>query len=189
MSGNSPGGHLRLVADDADQEETSTADSLEMASPEYDELASSATFSKHSAEHMEDKDVQRLEDRIEATEERGRLRLEVAMTKIDSKLDGLAMAIQEVGRLSSAQAAESTVRYRELRNTVIVTGVAVLFGIGAILIGLKQVWIGGVQVGLPLGQVMQGQQAPLAATPQSTLSPQQGSVPAVPSNSSSPKSN
>jgi hypothetical protein len=141
----------------------------------------------HEQTKMEDKDVQRLEDRIEASEERGRLRLELAMTRVDGKLDGLTAAIQEVSRLSSTQATEAAARHRELRNTVIATGVVVLFGMLATLIGLKQVWIGGVQVGLPLGQAMQIQQTPApssvapAPEPQRTMpSPSPTVTPAKP---------
>jgi hypothetical protein len=39
---------------------------------------------------MEDKNVQRLQGRIGAAEERGHLRLEPAVSKTDAKPDGLA---------------------------------------------------------------------------------------------------
>jgi len=129
---------------------------------------------------MDDKDVLRLQDRIDASEERGRLRLDASMARIDGKLDTVSTLLQEITKQSSmqatesaaryrdlstivaGQASESAARYRDLRNTVIATGLVVLFGIAAILIGLKQVWIGGVQVGVPVGQAIQ------ASTPTSS---------------------
>ena len=156
MSGNNPGGYLRLVSSEDDQTDSDFEDTEHRESDD-EELPTAGIPRKPSSEHMEDKDIQRLEDRIEAAEERGRLRLEVAITKIDGKLDSLAASIQDVSRFSSAQAAESAARHRELRNTIIATGLAVIFGIVSMLIGLKQVWIGGVEVGLPLGQAIQAQ--------------------------------
>ena len=160
---------------------------------------------RESSASMDDKDVRRLEDRIEAAEERGRLRLDTAMARTDGKLDTIASLLQEFGRQlhefgqqMRAQAsefaqrmdaqsqdlrgrmdaqsqdlrgrldaqsvevgrkfdestrrydtlsAEMATRHRDLRNTVIATGLVVLFGVIGTLIGLKQVWIGGVQVG------------------------------------------
>jgi hypothetical protein len=157
MTDGRAGGHLRLISAEDDQDDASPESPSDSISAEDEEVASAEPFHKHNRDQMEDKDVQRLEDRIEAAEERGRLRLEVAMARIDGKLDGLASSIQETNRLSTTQASESAARHRELRNTVIATGLAVHFGIVATLIGLKQVWIGGVQVGLPLGQATQVQ--------------------------------
>jgi hypothetical protein len=150
------GGHLRLVTGpDGGEESDEDDDPNDTAHAEEAELPASAISGRYGSDQMEDKDVQRLEDRIAATEERGQLRLELSITKIDGKLDAVIQSIHEVSRFSAAQAVESAARHRELRNTIIATGVAVVFGIVATLFGLKQVWIGGVEVGLPLGQATQ----------------------------------
>jgi hypothetical protein len=91
-----------------------------------------------------------------------------------------AQATESAARYRDLQN-ESSARYRELRNTVVVTGVAVVFGIVATLIGLKQVWVGGVEVGLPLGQAIQMQAATGSAPAASPVAAPsgQGTAPAA----------
>lgn len=103
---------------------------------------------------MDDKDVRRLEDRIEAVNREGQLRLEAVMAKIDGKLETITAAVaasrDEVKETRAAlltQGAEIRSQGRDTRALIIGAALAVLFGIAATLIGLKQVWVGGVQVG------------------------------------------
>jgi len=266
-----PGGHWRLVPADEGGDVSGPGVVPFTADAKQGQAEGSATIGGPGSNQMEDKDVQRLEDRIAASEERGQLRLELAMTRIDGKLDAIVQSIQEVSRFSSAQATESaaryhelrdtvstqaaesvarfrdlqttvsaqatesaarhrdlqssvsaqaaesgarhrdlqssvsaqaaessaryrelqkesSARYRELRNTIIVTGVAVVFGIAATLIGLKQVWVGGVEVGLPLGQAIQMQAATGSAPAASSAAAPSGqpTAPAAPSRQSPP---
>ena len=172
MSGSKPHS-LHLVPNEQDTDEDE--DVAEPVSEEDEESLPPGPFNQRDVQDMEDKDVQRLQDRIDAAEERGRLRLELAISRTDAKLDGLSASlqdlktsIQELGRQSTAQAAESAAqnrelshefdaRHRELRTLIISVGVAIFLGLGALFIGLMQVWVGGVQVGVPLGQASQAQ--------------------------------
>jgi hypothetical protein len=100
--------------------------------------------------HMDDKDVQRLEDRIDAVNREGQLRLDAAMARIDGKFDVITASLAEL-----RDGIGST------RTLVIGSAFVVLFGVLGILIGLKQVWIGGVQV----GQTIQTTAAPAQPKP------------------------
>jgi hypothetical protein len=85
---------------------------------------------------VEDKDVRRLEDRIDAVNREGQLRLDAVMAKIDGKLDGLSAVVGTIRDQT-----------RDIKNLVIGSVFVILFGVLGILIGLKQVWVMGVQVG------------------------------------------
>lgn len=92
---------------------------------------------------MDDKDVTRLEDRISSSEERAQLRLEVAMAKIDGKLDLISANFVDV----KVTLAEVRTQGRETRNVIIIAAAAIISGVLGVEIALRQVWIGGVQVG------------------------------------------
>lgn len=110
--------------------------------------------SNESQRIVDDKDVRRLEDRIDSVNRESQLRLDAAMAKIDGKLDVISNAIAELAFGNSeiksdvkGIATETSARFRDLRTLIIGTGVVIIFGVLTIMIGLKQVWIGGVQVG------------------------------------------
>ena len=103
---------------------------------------------------MSDADVRRLEDRIDAVNREGQLRLDVVMARIDGKLDVIATGMAAIGgdltQMKGAlttSVASNELRYRDLRTLIINSAIAGVIAVAATLIALKQVWIGGVQVG------------------------------------------
>ena len=129
---------------------------------------------------MEDKDIQRVEERIEVAEDRWRLGLELAISKVEARLDAPAMELRnskevlstatrelrtdlrelctELGARDRELRTENRAHHRELRTIVLGTSLAVMFGVAATGIGLPKVWIGGMQAGL-------GQSSPAHAAP------------------------
>ena len=85
---------------------------------------------------VDDKDVRYLETKIEASEERGTLRLAAAMARIEGKLDSLSTGIGEVKSQG-----------RDTRGLIIGSVFVILFGVLGLLVAMKQVWIGAVQIG------------------------------------------
>ena len=121
---------------------------------------------------MDDKDVQRLEDRITASEERSRLRLEAVVERIEGSLTRIAdqtvMIRQEFqeqradGRALRAEVGQVVVGVRsELKDQLDshktterthfqwVMGTVIVMGIGlaSLFLGLGQIWGSGAQFG------------------------------------------
>lgn len=119
-------------------------------------------------------ETRRLEDRIAAAEEKAQLRLEASMARIDGKLEAITAAIaaardeaKETRAALQNQSVEIRSQGRDTRALVIGAALAILFGIAATLIGLKQVWVGGVQVGQAGVQNQTPSAPPAANTPTS----------------------
>jgi hypothetical protein len=113
---------------------------------------------------MSDSEIRRLEDRIEAVNREGQLRLDLAMTRIEGAIGRIEEQNSSIHREVHGQRDDT----RALRATVdqqkywvIGTGVAVALGLGALVVGVKQIWIAGVQT----GQVIQSAPAGTTASP------------------------
>lgn len=92
---------------------------------------------------MEDKDVRRLEDRIEASNREAQLRLDAVLARMDGKFDGISQSIADI-KTSQAETRDSM---RTWGTWIIATVLAVGLSMAGLFVGIKQVWIGGVQVG------------------------------------------
>lgn len=110
---------------------------------------------------MDDKDVRHLESQIAASEERAQLRLENALTRIESQIERIieqtaAMRHEMTEQRVDARALRSEL-HDEIASSIAVTRSWGTWIIGTILvvivlavsvdIGLRQVWAGGIQVG------------------------------------------
>ena len=99
---------------------------------------------------MSDADVRRLEVIIEAVNREGQLRLDAAVARIEAAL----ARVEAQNALLTGQNTTLTDEIREIKNTqrtqfqwLVGVMVAVGIGLGALYVGIKQVWVAGVQVG------------------------------------------
>lgn len=135
-------------------------------------IAVPATASQRDHPEMDDKDVQRLEDRIAASEERGRLRMETIVERIDGAVTRIAdqvgvirQEIQEqradsralrgeVSQVTTSVRSEISSQLEAHKTTerthfhqIIATILAVGIAAAGLIVGFGQIWGSGVQVG------------------------------------------
>ena len=92
---------------------------------------------------MDDKDTKRLEDRIEAVNREGQLRLDAAMARIDGKFDTMMASMQHMDQ-SVSQTAE---RISGMKSIIIGTAIATVIAIvGAVFAG-QALWASGFSSG------------------------------------------
>ena len=108
---------------------------------------------------MDDKDVHRLEDRINASEERSQLRLERVAERIEGALARIADQNLAIRQDMLEQRADERSLRSEIKTEIesisaherghfywiIVTVLAVGLGIGGLIVGFGQIWGSGVQ--------------------------------------------
>lgn len=110
---------------------------------------------------MDDKDVLRLEDRIEALRRESDLRLDGVMTRIEAKIDQKFLSIENQIKISNRNfeildkySKDAVDASKSLRNsqigwsiTIIIAIIGSFIGISQVYIGMKQIWGTGVEVG------------------------------------------
>ncbi|KXU93327.1 hypothetical protein AD928_09150 [Acetobacter cerevisiae] len=90
-----------------------------------------------------DSEIRRLEDRIEAVNREGQLRLDAAMARIDGKFDAMMASIQNMDH-SISQTAE---RVSGMKSIIIGTAIATVIAIvGAVFAG-QALWASGFSSG------------------------------------------
>ena len=106
---------------------------------------------------MEDKDVQRLEDRIAASDERAQLRLQLVTDRVEGTLTRIADQMTAMrGELQEHRADNRALRTEIAQNskwiigTVLATALALAALIIALYFGFGQIWASGVQTGQAL---------------------------------------
>lgn len=141
-----------------------------------DDTTLDSSFQTHRMAEDMDKDVRRLEDRIDAVNREGQLRLDVAMARIEghiARIGEQTTAIrQEMAEQRQDARALRTEVAADISASVIVTrswgawiiGTVVALAVAGVTIdiGLRQVWIGGVQIGQSSQALTAGSGAPAA---------------------------
>lgn len=113
-----------------------------------------------TGEAMSDSEIRRLEDRIDAVNREGQLRLDATMARIEARFQAIDarfdLVLSQLASLNDKVAASRT-QFQWLAALILTVGL----GLGGLIVGMKQVWVAGVQT----GQVMQ------AAPPSGALAP------------------
>ena len=125
---------------------------------------------------VDDKDIRRLDDRIDSVSREAQLRLEAVLARLEGQFGRIADQTAAMRQELSAQRDDARAQRIELNEAIassvavtrswamrIIGSIFVVAAIGiAVDIGLRQVWVVGVQV---------GQAASVASTPASTQPP------------------
>src|SRR5208282_36358 len=101
-------------------------------------------------EKMPDSEVRRLEDRIEAVNREGQLRLDAAMARIDGAVARIGDQVAAIRQDISEQKTTSKAHFQWLMAVIIGAALTLLIGLGGLVVGLEQVWTAGVQSGQTL---------------------------------------
>jgi hypothetical protein len=101
-------------------------------------------------EQMSDSEIRRLEDRIDAVNREGQLRLDAAMARIDGSVARIGDQVAAVRQDISEQKAASKAHFQWLIAVIVGAALTLLIGLGGLVIGLEQVWTAGVQSGQTL---------------------------------------
>lgn len=136
---------------------------LEQLYPEFEVPSKSVD----GVDAVEDKDVKALEDRIAALEDRSILRLEVLIAKIDGKFDRIDTGLAGLTKAISNIEAQG----RDTRTVVIGTGVAVLFGVLTVVIGMLAFGQAGFSQGVSMRDVVKAVVGEAAQQRQTTTPP------------------
>jgi hypothetical protein len=99
---------------------------------------------------MSDSEVRRLEDRIDAVNREGQLRLDAAMARIDGTVARIGDQVSAIRQDISEQRATSKAHFQWLLAVIIGAALTLLVGLGGLVVGLEQIWTAGVQSGQTL---------------------------------------
>jgi hypothetical protein len=99
---------------------------------------------------MDDADIRRLEDRIDGVNREGQLRLDAAMARIDGAVVRISDQVTAIRQDISEQRVTSKAYFQWLMSVIIGAALTLLLGLGALVVGLEQVWTAGVQSGQTL---------------------------------------
>jgi hypothetical protein len=118
-------------------------------------------YQSTGTQDLQDKDVTRLDEKIAASEERGRLRLEAILERIEGKF-ALVTAANETIQRDLSEIKQSQSGNRNVVLAVLVPLIiASVLALGGLFVGTKQVWEMGVQT----GQTIQASPPSTAKTP------------------------
>ena len=108
-------------------------------------------------------EIRRLEDRIDAVNREGQLRLDVSMAKIQNAIDRIADQTGRIAQDVIEQKVISRSQFQWLSGLVIGSALTAFLGTASLLLGAKQIWSAGVQVGQGLPRTSDSAQSQQAS--------------------------